>query len=209
MSVKIKICGMTDAGNIESVMQLRPDYLGFIFYPLSPRHVVGKVTSATIQALSTQVVTTGVFVDQPLSDVTHIADGYGLKAVQLHGNESPEMCKKLKNSGLLVIKAFGVKSDNDLILCSRYADCVDFFLFDTKTQQHGGSGQSFDWNILKDKMFEKPFFISGGISPENIEAAAVTGCFGVDLNSQFEQMPGIKNVDSLKISLLKIRNKLI
>ncbi len=206
MKPLLKICGMTNRRNIEEILELKPDYLGFIFYSKSPRYVVGKSDSSYISTISERTITTGVFVDESASTILETADDYGLKAVQLHGNESPQICRHLKKSGLTVIKAFGISTADDILKTKDYEGVADFFLFDTKTDKHGGSGQTFDWNILNEYKGKTPFFISGGIDADNIAEAADTGCYAIDINSRFETSPGIKNATLIKETLNTLTN---
>ncbi len=205
MKEKIKICGMTDIDNISKILFLEPDYLGFIFYPKSPRCVVGKLKTELLTIIPDEVKKVGVFVDSSESDVRKTAKAYNLQVLQLHGNESPEMCKNLRAKGYEIIKVFSIESPDDLKATEKYNDVVDYFLFDTKTEQKGGSGKTFSWEMLKGKEFARPYFLSGGISIENIEEAALIGCYGLDLNSRFETEPGVKNFELLREALNKIR----
>lgn len=196
---------MTRPDNIHEVLMLRPDFMGFIFYPHSPRYIVGKVDPGFIQGIASSVITTGVFVNESLEIIFKIAKSYGLSAIQLHGSETPEDCETLRREGLNVIKAFGIKTAEDLLQTERYAACTDYFLFDTQSQNHGGTGQSFDWSVLKTLPLTKPWFLSGGISPANISEAAATGCHALDMNSRFETEPGIKEINNLKEAIKQIR----
>ena len=203
----IKICGMTQPDNIKAVLMLKPDFMGFIFYPHSPRCITGKVNPGFIQGIASSVITTGVFVNESLEMIFQTAKTYGLRAIQLHGSETPEDCQTLRSEGLTVIKAFGIKTAADLLQTERYAACTDYFLFDTQSQNHGGTGQSFDWSVLKTLPLTKPWFLGGGISPANICEAAATGYHALDLNSRFETKPGIKDIYSLKEAIKLIRKQ--
>ena len=209
MKAKIKICGMTDAVNISEVLTLKPDYMGFIFYSKSARYIAGKAEPDFIKSLSDKTITTGVFVDEPASSILETADDYGLRAVQLHGIESPQTCRHLKKSGLTVIKAFGISTADDLLKTKDYEEVADYFLFDTKTDKYGGSGQTFDWNTLNAYHGKTPFFISGGIDAGNITEAINTGCYAIDINSRFETSPGIKNAALIEETLNKLKLKQI
>jgi len=206
MNVKIKICGMTNRHNVEDVLKLKPDYMGFIFYSKSPRCVKDRIKPDFIRSISSQTIATGVFVDEDHDAILRIADRYGLAAVQLHGSETPEMCYSIKSRGITVIKAFAIASGNDFDITKKYGTAADYFLFDTKTENHGGSGKTFDWSALESYKGTTPYFLSGGISPQNISAAAQTGCYAIDINSRFETEPGMKDSrligESLKILTL-------
>lgn len=203
----IKICGMTDIDNISKILFLEPDFLGFIFYPKSPRYVVGKVKPEMLSIIPDNVKRVGVFVNSSEAEMRQIAATYGLKVIQLHGNEKPTVCKRLREEGFEVIKAFSIESEQDFEKVWEYTEYVDYFLFDTKTPGYGGSGQEFDWQLILRQPIRKPYFLSGGISAENIAAASQTGAAVLDLNSRFETSPGIKDYDKLYEALSSIRGQ--
>ncbi|QPH39466.1 phosphoribosylanthranilate isomerase [Pedobacter endophyticus] len=199
--LKVKVCGMKLAANIAAVAALRPNYLGFIFYDQSPRFI-SDVSAELIKYIPAEIKTVGVFVDEDIETVKKKVNQYQLKAVQLHGKEAPEYCRELKTdfNNLEVIKAFGVDEDFDFALLNAYVDSVDYFLFDTKTKAHGGSGKTFDWKILAGYSLHKPYFLSGGIDLEHTEAIAKINdprLYALDVNSRFEIKPGVKDVDKI------------
>ncbi len=194
--MKLKICGLRDPKNIERLLELQPDFVGFIFYKNSKRHA-GDVLDEGFSRKISGAKKVGVFVDEQPAQILATAEKYGLDAIQLHGNESPEDCKLLKNSGLQVIKAFSVGSDFDFSKTKIYENVADFFLFDTKGDAPGGNGMPFDWSILKKYRGETPFFLSGGIAADDAEKIVKIShpkLAGVDINSCFETAPGLKNV---------------
>ena len=213
--MKIKVCGMRNPQNILSLAKLNPDYIGLIFY-LESKRFVSDPDKAVLSSLPSSIKLTGVFVDEKEEEVFQKLVLYGLSAVQLHGTESPLYCenlrKKFKNQlpavKIDLIKAFGVYSGFDFSTLEAYSDVVDYFLFDTKTSEHGGSGITFDWTILDQYVGEKMFFLSGGLSPENVEGIfnlATKKIHALDLNSKFETEPGLKNIESLKSAFQLIR----
>jgi phosphoribosylanthranilate isomerase len=213
--MKIKVCGMRNPQNILSLANLNPDYIGLIFYPESKRYV-SDPDKAVLSSLPSSIKLTGVFVDEKEEEVFQKVITYGLSAVQLHGTESPLYCENLikmfKNQlpavKIDLIKAFGVYSEFNFSTLEAYNDVVDYFLFDTKTSDHGGSGIVFDWTILDQYVGEKMFFLSGGLSPENVEGIfnlATKKIHALDLNSKFETEPGLKNIESLKSAFQLIR----
>lgn len=200
MKIKLKVCGMKQAANIAAVAELHPDYLGFIFYPKSPRFI-SDVSSELIRYIPSPIKTTGVFVDEHLETVKAYVFKHHLKAVQLHGQESDLYCEEIKLTGVEVIKAFGVNEEFDFSKLSKYMNVVDYFLFDTQTAQHGGSGKIFDWQLLKNYQFDKPYFLSGGIDLQHvlqIQEINDPRLYAVDINSKFEIQPGLKDVDKVK-----------
>lgn len=200
MKLKLKICGMKHAANIAAVAELHPDYLGFIFYPKSPR-VISEVSAELIKYIPSSIKTTGVFVDEELEMVKAYIFKYNLKAVQLHGKESEEYCKEIKLTGAEVIKSFGLKEGFDFSQLLNYADIVDCFLFDTQTPQHGGSGKVFDWKLLQNYKLNKPYFLSGGIDVNHVATIKEINdprLYAIDINSKFELEPGLKDTGKLK-----------
>ena len=197
--MKIKVCGLKYPENIQSVAELAPDYMGFIFYNKTPRYV-GDILHDTVKLLPQTVIKTAVFVNESLPAINLLIENYGFNAVQLHGSESPEFCAELIGKAK-VIKAFGLNKDFDFEQLKPYADHVDLFLFDTKTPIHGGSGKTFDWALLDQYRLDVPFFLSGGISPDNLEEVKKIKhpqFYGVDLNSRFEVEPGLKDIEKLE-----------
>jgi phosphoribosylanthranilate isomerase len=205
---KVKICGLTTLEDARFVSGALADFLGFIFYPESPRYVEPAKAGAIINWLEGPGKV-GVFVNQPLDDVNSIAKQTGVDYVQLHGNESPDYCALVEKP---IIKVFHVNSettrDNLVEQIDPYVEHVEFFLFDTKVDgKWGGTGQTFDWNILKEISNEKPFFLSGGLNPENIEdAIQKVQPYAVDLSSGLEESPGLKDFDKIELFFDKMRD---
>lgn len=194
--MKIKVCGLKDSATIEAVEQLDGvDFSGFIFHPKSPRYV-GNLSSIPKKPKTVERV--GVFVDSPLEEILPLAEKFKLSFIQLHGNEDKSICEALKTKGYQVIKVILVNNQSDLAKTTNFpAQSVDYFLFDTKTENHGGSGKKFNWNFLQAYKGDTPFILSGGISPSDaamIKAIAHPKLIGVDINSRFEFNPGEKNI---------------
>lgn len=188
---------MREASNIAELGALAIDYMGFIFYAKSPRNIISLPTVA----LPTHIKKVGVFVNAGTEKVKNTVSEYQLNAAQLHGEESPEQCEKLQHEGLEIFKAFGIDKDFDWQLLQSYLPVVDYFLFDTKSTKYGGTGRSFDWDALKNYPYDKPYFLSGGLSMDNIAQATRIDdprLAGFDLNSKFEKVPGLKDVETLK-----------
>jgi phosphoribosylanthranilate isomerase len=205
--MKIKVCGLKHPDNIKAVTDLAPHYAGFIFYDKSPRFVADDVAD-TLANLPSSINKTAVFVNEAADEINRLIERHGFDAIQLHGTESPEFAAQFKGR-VVVLKAFGVNADFDFEQLNAYANKVDFFLFDTKTDAHGGSGQTFDWSILDKYQLDVPFFLSGGLSLDNLnQIANITHnqLYGVDLNSKFETAPGLKDIDKLKQAFALLNN---
>ncbi|MNK20828.1 N-(5'-phosphoribosyl)anthranilate isomerase [compost metagenome] len=191
---------MKHAANIAAVAELRPDYLGFIFYDKSPRYI-SEVSAELIKYVPQEIKTVGVFVDETIENVKATISKHHLKAVQLHGKESVGFCEEVRQTGVEVIKAFGIHPDFDFTVLEAYEPVIDYFLFDTQTPGHGGSGKVFDWTLLNNYHLSKPYFLSGGIDlghTEQLKEIKDERLYAVDINSKFELEPGLKDVDKLK-----------
>lgn len=195
--IKWKVCGLRD--NIVDVLTLQPDYVGFIFYKKSPRYVGDNFEMPDFG--DSKIKRVGVFVNEPWEFVYDISQKYMLDYVQLHGGESSEYCEGLKQKQLKIIKAFQIDETFEFKLLKEFDSVTDFFLFDTKTKSYGGSGESFDWKILKNYTLEKKYFLSGGLSLDNIEEVNnldLHKIHALDVNSKFELTPGHKNIELLE-----------
>jgi len=201
--MKLKVCGMKYIENIKSIGDLKPDYMGFIFYEKSKRNFEG-----IIPELPKGIKKTGVFVNEYLEIVVSLVQEYKLEALQLHGDESVEYIRELGThlpKKVEIIKVFGIKDDFDFEVLRPYEAVVDYFLFDTKGKERGGNGVKFDWSVLKQYPYSKPFFLSGGIGPDDAEIILPFlrrqeshYCYALDINSKFESKPGIKNIKEVK-----------
>ena len=192
----IKVCGMTQGDNIREIEALGVDLIGFNFYPKSPRCL-----SQMPDYLPQQARRVGVFVNQPKEEVTMYADRFGLDYLQLHGTESPGYCRTLQAAGFHPIKVFSIARAKDLERIHEYEGLCEYFLFDTKTPRYGGSGEQFDWSLLRHYHGRTPFLLGGGInaySAKAIHALRQPQLAGVDLNSRFELSPGIKDAERVR-----------
>lgn len=201
---------MRECTNISDIAALKPDFMGFIFYLKSPRFV-GALDDEMVQYAKSQgIEPVAVFVNASLLTMIQIVDLYGFTHIQLHGNETPEVCSALKEKGIKVLKAFSIADISDLKATQAYDQCCDYFLFDTKTSIPGGSGCQFDWNILNAYTGTTPFFLSGGIGPDDVEQIRNVHhpmFFGIDVNSRFEIQPAQKDAELLKIFIDQLISK--
>jgi phosphoribosylanthranilate isomerase len=199
---------MRDSQNIAEASELSPDVMGFIFYPQSPRYAGLVLEPDTTTMIPASIKKAGVFVNADFEVISEMIEKYTLDIVQLHGDESPELCFRLKEIGVGVIKAFSIRDVKTFMQCAEYIDITDYFLFDTLTSGHGGSGLRFDWNILQRYNSDHPFFLSGGIGPNDIDdimKISYSGFYGIDINSRFESAPGLKDISTLKKFITGIR----
>jgi phosphoribosylanthranilate isomerase len=212
-NIDIKVCGMTDSNNLNDVLSNNPDYIGIIHYEKSKRHVAEENFTSLLN-LTQNVKTVLVAVNLELQKLISLLDNYPFDYVQLHGEEDVDYCEALKihltrplspmqhgSPQAKIIKAFAVNEAFDFNATNQFEQVVDLFLFDTKGKLKGGNGTKFNWDILSKYTGKKPFLLSGGIGPadvQQIKEFSHSKLAGIDLNSGFEIEPGIKNIESLQ-----------
>ncbi len=193
---------MRDAGNLESLFELHPDYVGMIFYERSPRYAGRHIEQFLEVDWPESVEKVGVFVNEKPERVIEISERLQLDYVQLHGGESVDYCKEINSAGVKVIKSFGVDDAFDFRLTALFEDVADYFLFDTRTKAYGGSGRRFNWGLLSSYRGRTPFLLSGGIGLEDAPAILHLRqnlhIHAVDVNSMFEISPGVKNIEAIR-----------
>ena len=202
--MNIKVCGITQFKQLQQLDALNIDYAGLIFYKDSPRYMGDKITGKQVKEADFDIKKVGVFVNPGYSELLDAIDEYGLDIVQLHGNETPEMCEDL-SAEVEVIKAFRIAGDQSINIDEMvmpYDAACDFYLFDTAglKENFGGTGQQFDWSVLKKAKIEKPFFLSGGIGrddAEKVKAFKHPDFFAIDVNSKFEMAAGVKDLAAI------------
>lgn len=219
---RLKVCGMKYPENIGELAALPLDYMGFIFWEPSSRFV-----DSEIPELPGHIKKTGVFVDAPVDEVVSKIREHDLRAVQLHGKETPGFCKQIKTkcqdepfgsaqdklrqdvsankkTDIEIIKVFSIKEEFDFDILKPYEEACDYYLFDTKGKLPGGNGYTFDWSVLKNYPSQKPFFLSGGIGLDEVEKIKEIlktdlPIHAIDVNSRFEIKPGLKNIGKVKV----------
>ncbi len=192
----LKVCGNRD--NVLDVALLKPDYMGFIFYKPSPRYVGHNFV---MPELPKEIKKVGVFVNEEIAVISKLVYDHKLDYVQLHGRESVEDCRSLKQLGIGVIKVFSIDSTFDFDSTIPYETIVDFFLFDTKGKFHGGNAVPFDWNLLEGYNQKIPFFLGGGLTIQNIaevKSLSRMNLYGIDVNSGVEDSPGNKSISRIQ-----------
>ena len=196
--MKLKVCGMKFSENISEIESLKPDFMGFIFYKKSKRFF-----NESKLILNDKINRVGVFVNQEINEVIDNIKKYKLDYVQLHGEEDVRYCLSIK-SICKVIKVFKIDDTFNFDKVKKFENVSDYYLFDTKTNLHGGSGKKFNWEILKNYNSKKYFFLSGGISENDIKEIKkirkIYPIIGIDINSKFE-LPNLKK-DRAKIKSL-------
>jgi len=199
--MKLKVCGMRDYRNIQELGLIGPDFMGFIFYKKSQRFVGNNFDPSNLK-LPESIEKVGVFVNASKDYILDMVNRLSLDFVQLHGGESSHDCQSIKERGIGVIKVLSVDDELPTALIEEFEPHVDYFLFDTKTPTHGGSGLKFDWDILRGYSSPIPYFLSGGIRAEDINEIGrmnLPGLFAIDVNSGVEIKPGLKDLNKVKV----------
>lgn len=210
--MRVKVCGMREPDNISALSQLPIDFMGFIFYPASPRFAgankkLEKWLAKESPMELKSIARVGVFVNAELEDLLNRIHDYELDYIQLHGSESSEYCKELFSlwdfssiRRASIIKAFSIDEKFNFETVKAYEPYCKYFLFDTKGASFGGNGVQFDWSLLEQYKGETPFLLSGGIGEESAEAIKKLKhpqLAGVDINSKFETAPGLKDIAAI------------
>ena len=206
--IKVKVCGLTDPGNVRDVADAGADFLGYIFYRGSKRYVGDNPVADLFAHIPEYAKKVGVFVNEEQHRVIEAVKQFGLSMVQLHGEENAIYCKAIRDNGTQVIKAFGIRPDFDFSNLLPYMEACDFFMFDAKTELYGGSGLKFGWEVLRDYDLNKPFFLSGGIGPGDtlkIKELKHRALFAADINSRFEFQPGVKDIIKVRTFIYHIK----
>jgi phosphoribosylanthranilate isomerase len=194
-----KVCGITSLKQLQQLDGLDIDFAGLIFYKESPRYVGDKIAKEDLKNSDFDLKKVGVFVNADYDEIMQVVEDYGLDVVQLHGDESPDLCEELSEE-VEVIKAFKVKDSKGSIdeMVADYDEVCDYYLFDTaSSEMEGGTGKQFDWKLLTKAKIEKPFFLSGGIGVDDIakvKAFKHPDYYAVDINSKVEKEPGVKDM---------------
>lgn len=197
---------MRASENMSNASRLPIDFMGFIFYPKSPRNAYSLLSPSDVTLLPSSIAPVGVFVNEDFDVALDTMARFGLKYAQLHGGESVAYCDAIRQAGYPVLKVFSIDDQTDFAKMKAYRSVTDYFLFDTKSPQHGGTGQKFDWSLLERYTLDQPVFLSGGIGPTDaLQVKAIHRRFpwiaGLDLNSKFEIEPGLKDIAELQAFL--------
>ena len=209
---KIKICGIKDSKILQFLINNSVDYFGLIFYEKSPRYInIDEASNLTKIAKDTKTKAVGVFVDLPINEIQKYINNLDLKFIQLHGNESENYIKKIKdNNDVRIIKKIGINVKKDIFLIKKFL-VADYMLFDYKPKHDnelpGGNAKKFNWEIIKNLNIEQKWFLSGGINERNIKNALnLNNLYGFDISSGVEDRPGIKSIEKIS-KILSIINK--
>jgi len=202
--MRVKVCGITQEDQLIKLPETGATFAGLIFYPKSPRYVLRQMTTSHIKRQN-NINKVGIFVNASVEEVLHMVDECRLHMVQLHGDETPKFCEKIADY-ISVVKAFRVtETDHIAWRIKDYMEVCDMFMFDTEGAGYGGTGKKFNWQMLHDGTIGKPYFLSGGIEPTDIEKLKefsmrpeAKALFAIDVNSKFELLPGVKDMPLIK-----------
>jgi phosphoribosylanthranilate isomerase len=209
----VKICGITDEKALQAAAEHGASYVGFVFYPPSPRALDVKKAAQLAAKVPVHIMSVGLLVDPSNDDVLNVTRNVPLGILQLHGKENPARVAEIRNlTGVPVMKAIGIASDKDFAPVKDYEAVADMLLFDAKPSKNaalpGGNAESFDWSLLKGKQFARPWLLAGGINANNLaEAVAESGARGIDISSGVEDKPGHKSPEKIR-KLLEVANRL-
>lgn len=203
--LKLKVCGLTQLEQIEELTAMKTDFLGFIFYEKSSRYILNHLSLKQIGEIKHRGKV-GVFVNENLERIAETAEKAKLNFIQLHGDESKDFTIELRKkihpeTGIIKVIRMGNQNSHELQQIIHENQSADYFLFDTDSTAFGGTGTTFDWNILNSIEISLPYFLSGGISLENIDKLKILkqNPLALDINSRFEKEPGIKDLEKIKI----------
>lgn len=208
----IKVCGITRINDLQALVDNKVDYAGFIFQEISPRFAGNKIDPRSVRE-TTGIKKVGVFVNATLPQIERTINDYGLDMVQLHGDETPGFCAAVQGF-IPVVKAIRIGGNvNWQTDVAPYIPVTDYFLFDTASVKlYGGTGERFNWDLLATYPFEHPFFLSGGITPDQapaIRELQLPALFAADVNSKFEDSPGVKNIPLVEQFVKQIHSSII
>lgn len=200
--VQVKICGITTEDAAKTAIESGADFLGFVFYPKSPRHITLDKAQQLISSLPSNIAKVGLFVDPEDPEIDDFISSNSFDYIQLHGHETPERVKDIKRQfpKISIIKSFSITQESDVKTADSYCDYVDWILFDAPAANlPGGNGTAFDWSLVKTTQTAKPWFLAGGLNPHNVsEAITITHASGVDVSSGVEYEPGKKDLEKIK-----------
>lgn len=200
---RFKICGLTDPADIPAAILAGASYLGFVFFPKSPRHLDIPSAAAMAATAPPGIMKVALTVDADDAALDALTEAVALDMIQLHGHETPERVREVRaRSGLPVMKAVGVAGPEDIADIDRYAAVADQLLIDAKPPREaelpGGNGLPFDWRLIADRRWNVPWMLAGGLTPDNVaEAVRMTGTRQVDVSSGVESAPGVKDADRI------------
>jgi phosphoribosylanthranilate isomerase len=204
LDIRVKLCGLTALSDIDVAVAAGAAYVGFVFFPKSPRHLDVARAAAMSTAVPAGLCKVGLIVDADDAMLDMVTSAVPLDMLQLHGSETPDRVRAIKSRyGLPVMKAVGVATSSDLVALDSYCRVADQVLVDAKppkdAQLPGGNGLAFDWRLIAGRRWPVPWMLAGGLTPDNVaEAVRLTGARQVDVSSGIESAPGVKDPDLMR-----------
>ena len=205
MSIAVKICGLSQADAVAAAVAGGAAYVGFVFYPPSPRAVAADQAAALCEAVPAGIQRVGLFVDADDAAIRAVLDRAPIDMLQFHGRESPDRVADAKlRFRRPVIKAIAVAAAEDVLAAARWEDDADMLLFDAKPPRRhdalpGGNGLAFDWHLIAGRNWRRPWMLSGGLNAALLpEAVRISGATAVDVSSGVERAPGDKDPDRIR-----------
>ena len=211
MAVLVKICGINSAEAADAAARAGADFAGLMFHPKSPRHVTPEAARSLAQRLRDKVRIVAVIVDPRDEDIVHAMNNAVPDFLQLHGSESPARVGEIREKfGIPIIKVLHVAEAADFANLPAYEDAADMLMFDAKppanADRAGGHGVAFDWQLLRSRTISRPWFLAGGLTPENVSRAiAAANAAAVDVSSGVETAPGVKNPELIQSFIASAR----
>jgi phosphoribosylanthranilate isomerase len=212
MTIAVKICGITSPGAIDAAVEAGAVYGGLVFHPKSPRFVALEQARALADHMRGRLKIVALIADMEDAQIERLVATVQPDFLQLHGSESARRAAYIRGKfSVPVIKALPVAEASDLAAATEYEDAVDMLMFDARppkgATRGGGHGQAFDWKILSGKSFSKPWFLAGGLDPDNVaRAIALSGAKLVDVSSGVESAPGIKDAQRIRDFIIAAKN---
>ncbi len=210
MSIPVKICGLSEPKTLQAATEAGARFVGFVFYPPSPRNISIERAAELARMIPTSVRSVALFVDPDDALLEEVLSGVPLDMIQLHGSETPERIMEIKaRFAMPVMKAIGISSAADLEKARAFEDSADWLVFDAKPPAGaipGGTGQSFDWSILQDQNFSKPWMLSGGLRADNLAGAlAILKPDALDVSSGVESSRGVKDENKIRAFIQAVK----
>jgi phosphoribosylanthranilate isomerase len=208
--MRVKICGISDVAGRDAATAAGAAYLGFVFFPPSPRHLTLPAARALAQGAQPGIAKVALTVNADDAMLDALLDAVPIDILQLHGRETPERCAEIRaRFGLPVMKAVGIRDEGDLPAIAEYARACDQILVDAKAAKDaalpGGNGLAFDWRLIAGRRWPTPWMLAGGLTPENAaEAARLTGARQLDVSSGVESAPGVKDSAHIRAFLAAV-----
>lgn len=211
--IKVKICGLSSPETVQAAIDAGADFVGFVFYPRSPRAVTPAQAAQLARAVPASVKKVGLFVDADDAAIASVLDQVKLDYLQLHGDETPERVAQIRaRFGVPLLKAIAISEPANIDRARSYEAVCDMLLFDARPPRTadalpGGNGLVFDWTLIAGHVWARPWMLSGGLDVQNLaEAVRISGAMMVDVSSGVESAPGVKEPEKIRAFVAAAKN---